>query len=132
MVAISRRRRLPLLLAALGLALLLPVVATPAPARGADQQCPTFGSKTTTGRIGSSSVREASGLVASRTQPPILWTHNDSGGDNQVFAVGTNGSVKMTVRFGTVNVRDFEDISIGPGSGRLHLCGRHRRQRQQS
>lgn len=104
-------------IALLAVAVTLPVVGSAVPATAVDQQCPSFGSKSTTGRIRADAVREASGLVASRTQPPILWTHNDSGGRNEVFAIGTNGTVKMTVRFGTVNVRDFEDISIGPGPG---------------
>ena len=104
-------------LAAMLLVAVLPVVANPVPASGAGQLCPAFGSKTTTGRISSSAINEASGLVSSRSQPGILWTYNDSGGRNEVFAMKTNGKVKMTVRFGDFRVRDLEDISIGPGPG---------------
>lgn len=113
----TSKRRLAVATVVLSLGVVLPAVAPAAPASAGHQQCPDFGSKSTTGRIRSDAVREASGLVASRSQPPILWTHNDSGGRNEVFAIGTGGAVKMTVRFGDIRVRDFEDISIGPGPG---------------
>lgn len=117
MIQSMSMRRFVVGAALLSLVTVLPTVALPAPASGAEQLCPQFGSKTTTGRVRADAVREASGLVASRSQPPILWTHNDSGGSNRVFAIDPDGSLEMTVEFGDVRMRDFEDISIGPGPG---------------
>src|SRR3712207_6066840 len=64
-------------------------------------------------------LTEASGLIASRAHPGILWTHND-GGDGVLFAIRADGST-----VGTINVdakfRDFEDIAAD-ASGNLYLA----------
>ncbi|MFH1110607.1 MAG: PKD domain-containing protein [Planctomycetota bacterium] len=57
---------------------------------------------------------EASGLVASRKNPDVLWTHNDDTGDNRVFAININGSLLGTYTLGSGS-NDPEDIAIGPG-----------------
>ena len=46
-----------------------------------------------TGEVESSLVVEASGLVASRSQDGLLWTHNDHGEKNPwVYALGSDGA----------------------------------------
>lgn len=114
----SGRRRIASL-ALIAAVAMLPAIVRVQQADGAGQLCPRFGSKTTTGTIDTAAITEASGLVASRSQSGILWTHNDSGGDNRVYALSQSGRLLMTVEFGDVRVRDLEDISIGrgPGSG---------------
>lgn len=57
-------------------------------------------------------VPEASGLAVSRRQPGLLWTHNDSGHDTELFAVDSSGVVQGRVRL-PVRTRDWEDVSSG-------------------
>ena len=57
---------------------------------------------------------EASGLVASRAQPGLLWAHNDSGGAPEVFAIGEDGSDRGWSVAGAA-ARDWEDMAAGPG-----------------
>lgn len=67
------------------------------------------------GRIGGGAVRELSGLVRSRRQPGVLWTHNDSGDSARLFAVGDDATLRAEVQVsGATNV-DWEDIAIRGG-----------------
>lgn len=60
-------------------------------------------------------LTEVSGLVASRTQAGILWTHNDSGDSARIFALDASGAVRAQYTLtGATNV-DWEDIALGPG-----------------
>ena len=53
--------------------------------------CP-IGDPTVMGTInGDGSVPEASGLAYSRRQEGVMWTFNDSGGANKVFAISEQG-----------------------------------------
>ena len=61
-------------------------------------------------------VTEGSGLVASRQNPGVVWTHND--GDTwqgSIFAISTNGSYLGRFYLPTLPFGDYEDIAIGPG-----------------
>jgi hypothetical protein len=70
-----------------------------------------------TGRIAASAASELSGLVASRSQRGVLWTHNDSGDAARVLAVTPAGRLLAEVAVaGAPNV-DWEDIAIGRGPG---------------
>lgn len=69
------------------------------------------------GKVKSDKLDEASGLAASATLPGYFWTHNDSGGKNEVYLLNSNGKLVSSVKLkGAVN-RDWEDIAdnIGPG-----------------
>jgi hypothetical protein len=55
-------------------------------------------------------IREASGLAVSRRRPGLLWTHNDSGNEPDLFALDGSGAVLGTVRV-PIRSRDWEDIS---------------------
>jgi hypothetical protein len=74
-------------------------------------------------RLDSGAVNESSGVVASRQNTGIYWTHNDSGDGPNIFAFNLKGHVvgRWTVT-GARNV-DWEDIAIGPGPvpGRWYL-----------
>lgn len=60
-------------------------------------------------------ITESSGLVASRRNPGVLWTHNDSGDGPYLFAIDLKGRTLARFRVsGATNV-DWEDIAIGPG-----------------
>lgn len=65
------------------------------------------------GQIKLKSLREISGIVASRQNSDILWVHND-GSARLVFAVKTTGKLAALVGF-PGEIEDFEDIAIGPG-----------------
>lgn len=59
-------------------------------------------------------LNETSGVAASHARPGVFWTHNDSGGENAVFAVDSLGAVLGTVRLDGAANRDWEDIAVGP------------------
>lgn len=65
-------------------------------------------------------ITEASGLVASRQNPGVLWTHNDSGFGATVFALSTNGVPLGRYYVPTVFGGNYEDIAIGPGPDPQH------------
>jgi hypothetical protein len=56
---------------------------------------------------------EASGIAASRRNPGVLWSHNDSG-EPVVFALDTLGRVRGRVRIVGAKVGDWEDVAVGP------------------
>ncbi len=60
-------------------------------------------------------IDEASGLVASRSNPHALWTHNDSGGKNRLFLIGDKGEHLAVYKLEGIKARDWEDITLGPG-----------------
>jgi hypothetical protein len=69
------------------------------------------------GRVAHPALTEASGLAASRTQPGLLWSHNDSGGDPEVFAIGQDGGDRGRWSLPGAGARDWEDMALGPGAG---------------
>ncbi|XP_069107995.1 uncharacterized protein [Argopecten irradians] len=67
------------------------------------------------GTIDNSAIDEASGLAASRTHKNVLYTHNDSGGHNLIYAIdATNGHVLSTITISGAKSHDWEDIACGP------------------
>ena len=75
-------------------------------------QEPEFGDHTDLGIIELSIIDEASGLAASRKNENVFWTHNDSGGDNEVYALNRSGEHLGIYTLDGVSARDWEDISI--------------------
>ncbi len=57
---------------------------------------------------------EASGLAVSRTQPGVLWAHNDSGDTARVFAFGENGRKLGIFTLAGAEAVDWEDMALGP------------------
>lgn len=57
---------------------------------------------------------EASGLAVSRTQPGVLWSHNDSGDTARVFALGEDGRKLGTFTLDGAVATDWEDMALGP------------------
>ncbi|MBL0741638.1 hypothetical protein [Chryseolinea lacunae] len=58
---------------------------------------------------------ELSGLAASKKHPGLLWTHNDSGNDAEIYLVDQKLNIKLTCKLPGVTNRDWEDIAVGPG-----------------
>jgi hypothetical protein len=59
-------------------------------------------------------LRESSGVAASRRQPGILWTLNDSGNDATIFATDTLGRDHGAFTVAGAENRDWEAIAVGP------------------
>jgi hypothetical protein len=59
-------------------------------------------------------LRESSGLAISRTQPGVLWSHNDSGDGPNLYALDTSGRILARIRVSDAMARDWEDIAAGP------------------
>jgi hypothetical protein len=71
----------------------------------------------TDGALAEPDLVEASGVVASRSQPGVLWLHNDSGGGAELFAVGLDGTDRGRVEVVDVDAVDWEDIALLAGTG---------------
>jgi hypothetical protein len=94
------------------LALLLASFAANVPVGAAT---PTFSAGSSQGTVTVPGLTEASGVVASRNNNSVLWTHNDSGDSARIFALDTQGRYLGTYNLpGSTNI-DYEDIAIGPG-----------------
>ena len=75
-----------------------------------------FGNRTNMGLIEYSPITEASGIAASRKNPGVLWTHNDSGDRSRIYALNTQGNhLGVYTINGIIAARDWEDIAVGPG-----------------
>lgn len=71
-----------------------------------------------TGTLEKEKITEASGIVASRKNPGVLWVHNDSGDKANLYAIKPDGELIKTFRIKKAKSRDWEDIAIGPGPGK--------------
>lgn len=63
------------------------------------------------GKIESAEIKESSGLAASRCQPDVFWTHNDSGDDAFIYAFNKKGEKLGTWRVAGAKNNDWEDIA---------------------
>jgi hypothetical protein len=66
-------------------------------------------------------VKESSGLAASRRDPRMLWTHNDSGGQPVLYALDPNGARRGDLRLSGVRNIDWEDLASFSLDGRAYL-----------
>lgn len=62
-----------------------------------------------------STLKEISGLAASAQNKDMLWTHNDSGNDAEIFLVDQKMNIRLTCKLKGITNRDWEDITVGPG-----------------
>jgi hypothetical protein len=77
------------------------------------QQCRRWAQTAHTAEIEHDAIQEASGLAASRQNPGLLWTHNDSGDTARLFAVQPDGTHAAEVDVAADAV-DWEDMARGP------------------
>ena len=63
-----------------------------------------------TGKLESPDLKEASGIAASKCQPDVFWTHNDSGDDALFYAIDSKGKHLGVWKVGNAANRDWEDI----------------------
>ncbi len=74
-----------------------------------------FGPAQDAGIVTASQITEASGIVASRKNPGVIWVHNDSGDAPRVFALDTRAGLLGVCTIAGAQARDWEDIAVGPG-----------------
>ena len=83
-----------------------------------------FGERQDRGIIEYDAIREASGIVASRINPGVLWVHNDSG-NRAIYAINTRGKHLGIYNIRGCDVQDWEDIAIGtskhPGVNYIYI-----------
>lgn len=63
------------------------------------------------GKIESAEITESSGIVASRCNENIFWTHNDSGDDAFIYAIDKKGEKFGTWKVAGAKNKDWEDIA---------------------
>jgi len=61
-------------------------------------------------------IDESSGLAASRLNPGIFWTHNDSGDGPVLYAINRKGQTVAILKVKGANAVDWEDMAAGPGA----------------
>jgi hypothetical protein len=67
-------------------------------------------------------IEESSGVAASRTQPGVLWTHNDSGGGARFYAITSGGELLAAYLLPGTRAEDLEDIALGSCPGKDAPC----------
>lgn len=123
MMAVVRRARLFSLVAWL----LIPAAVWADETEGAPPRCPRASQVAGKATVESKEIEELSGLVASRSQPGVLWVHNDSGDHARLFAIDLHGRLLLELTLTNVEPIDLEDIAMGPrlgatGSAFLYLA----------
>lgn len=73
---------------------------------------PAFNSAICSGTNQAGSIPEASGLAASRRNPHVIWTHNDSGDSARLFAINPVGALHGTYTLTGASAVDWEDMAI--------------------
>lgn len=95
---------------------------------------PGYGTPRQIARLANEDILESSGLVTSRRQPGMFWTHNDSGDKARIFAFDRKGTHCGECRFGGVVAEDCEDLATFERDGKPWLLladvGDNRRQRE--
>lgn len=84
--------------------------------------CLAYSQPSSIATIADDRLTEISGLVSSRSQPGILWMHNDSGDGAMVYAIDLTGQLLARVQLldsdgAKMDAVDCEDIALGPGLG---------------
>jgi len=62
-----------------------------------------------------SQLSNPTGLVYSRNNSDVVWAHNNKGNLNKIYAIGKNGSNRVSYTINGATNRDWEDIAIGKG-----------------
>jgi hypothetical protein len=66
------------------------------------------------GQVTDPSATELSGLVRSRAQRDLLWSHDDSGAGPELYGLRTDGRVAAHPQVAGAQAVDWEDIAAGP------------------
>ncbi len=73
-------------------------------------------------RMSDLSIKESSGVVASRRFPNVFWTHNDGGGPKKqvLYSIDREGNTRAAFPVIGAMFHDWEDIAIDD-AGHLYL-----------
>jgi len=71
----------------------------------------SYGKPQTVGKIESAEITESSGIVASKCQADVFWTHNDSGNGAFLFAMNAKGKNLGTWKVKNAKNNDWEDVA---------------------
>ena len=77
--------------------------------------CPEAGEATILGNLSAPQLGEVSGVVESLDNPGVLWVHNDSGDEPQLYAISTEGVLLSTWLLTGAQRGDWEDLALGRG-----------------
>ena len=91
------------------------VLAEPSAPTNADALPGAYQPFTVLGQIADRSINESSGLAASRRNPGLLWTHNDSDDDPIVYCLDLQGRSCGAWKVTGAEAFDWEDVAAGPG-----------------
>lgn len=75
--------------------------------------CTSYTDPVSAGTIANAALNEISGLAASKRNPGVIWTHNDSGDTARLFAIDVKGSFLGEVTVTGATAVDWEDIAVG-------------------
>ncbi|MFB4318940.1 hypothetical protein [Actinomadura sp. 21ATH] len=64
-------------------------------------------------RITDERITESSGLAVSLRHKGVVYTHNDSGGVAQIFALGPDGRTRAVLTLAGAGARDWEAMAVG-------------------
>lgn len=93
-----------------------------APTPPVEQRAP-YAPPVSPGQFDDDAIKESSGVVASRANAGLYWTHNDSGDGPFLYAFDREGRKRGVWRVAGAQADDWEDIAAGPGPerGRAYL-----------
>lgn len=95
---------------------MLVVVLVASAAPGSSRAAATPGAEAPPIELQDPAIAESSGLAASRRQPGVLWTHNDSGDGPHLYATDRAGRAVGTFEVTGATHVDWEDLALGPGA----------------
>lgn len=76
-----------------------------------------FSERLDLGKIDKDKLDEISGMDISRINKDVIWIHNDSGSEAELYAIDIKGNYlgKLLLTGLAKGIRDWEDITVGPG-----------------
>jgi hypothetical protein len=90
--------------------------ANSAPPSGGDTPATGYQAATVLGTVTDTAISESSGVAASRRNPGLVWTHNDSGDEPLVFCLDRQAKLCGVWRVTGAKAFDWEDMAAGPGA----------------
>ncbi len=87
----------------------------------AEEHAIVYGEGRKIAELANRAIDESSGLACGRANKDVLWTHNDSGGQPELYAFGLNGEERAVVALSQARNRDWEDMASFSYEGRHFL-----------
>lgn len=78
--------------------------------------CEAYVPETPPAYVADTALDEISGVAFSRTNPGLIWVHNDSGGASRLSGLFPSGQTAATIDLTATLALDWEDIGAGPGA----------------